>query len=434
MVLTIPRRFAVLVALSIGVCIAAVVSQLLATRTALVEERKAAVVGQVQSAVSIVKGFADAVAKGALTEDEAQSRAKTVLRGIRFGKNDYIFVYQPDGVNLVLGPKPDWEGKSVINEKDANGLPLIRELIAAAAQPGGGFVSYMFARAGSTVPVAKLGYTMKADPWNWVVGTGVYVDDLDEAFYASAKVSLMWAVCRSRKGARRGTSASIGRCRWSESCSNHLGATGALITAQQQRILYSGVFLQLYNLVEATVVKCLDGVTDAALNGGRWFPGDLTEELRREWVRVIARTHVDLNPENRLESALALCQHLVGSLPIAGFKVEKGGGGNWDDEAIEQIAGRLGFNLRVSVETYSAIKRPFRDDLGPLQLIKKLRNSLAHGNISFAECGENLTVGELRDLVNRTTAYLREVVGAFRAYIDGHQFVVPERRPAATSA
>ncbi|WP_315728632.1 MULTISPECIES: methyl-accepting chemotaxis protein [unclassified Bradyrhizobium] len=194
MVLTIPRRFAVLVALSIGVCIAAVVSQLLATRTALVEERKAAVVGQVQSAVSIVKGFADAVAKGALTEDEAQSRAKTVLRGIRFGKNDYIFVYQPDGVNLVLGPKPDWEGKSVINEKDANGLPLIRELIAAAAQPGGGFVSYMFARAGSTVPVAKLGYTMKADPWNWVVGTGVYVDDLDEAFYASAKVSLMWAV------------------------------------------------------------------------------------------------------------------------------------------------------------------------------------------------------------------------------------------------
>ncbi|WP_316225534.1 methyl-accepting chemotaxis protein [Bradyrhizobium sp. SZCCHNS3052] len=194
MVLTIPRRFAVLVALSIGVCIVAVVSQLLATRTALVEERKAVVVGQVQSAVSIVKGFADAAAKGALTADEAQNRAKAVLRGIRFGKNDYIFVYQPDGVNLVLGPKPDWEGKGLLNEKDANGLPFVRELIAASTQPGGGFVSYMFARAGSSVPVAKLGYTMKADPWNWVVGTGVYVDDLDEAFYASVKVTLMWAV------------------------------------------------------------------------------------------------------------------------------------------------------------------------------------------------------------------------------------------------
>jgi hypothetical protein len=213
-----------------------------------------------------------------------------------------------------------------------------------------------------------------------------------------------------------------------------LGAAGMPITAQQQRILYSGVFLQLYNLVEATVVKCLDGVTDAALNGGTWFPGDLTDELRREWVRVVARTHIELNPEHRLESALTLCQHLVGALPVSGFKVERGGGGNWDDEAIEQIAERLGFNLRVNAETYSAIKRPFRDDLGPLQVIKKLRNSLAHGNISFAECGENLTVGELRDLVDRTTAYLREVVGAFRSYIDGHQFVIPAKRPATVSA
>jgi hypothetical protein len=124
---------------------------------------------------------------------------------------------------------------------------------------------------------------------------------------------------------------------------------------------------------------------------------------------------------------------LVGALPVSGFKVEKGGG-SWDDEAIEKIAGRLGFDLRVSQETYSAIKRPFRDDLGPLQLIKKLRNSLAHGSISFAECGENLTVGELRDLVERTAKYLREVVGAFRAYIDGGHFILVEKRRPAVPA
>src|SRR5215218_2105696 len=93
-----------------------------------------------------------------------------------------------------------------------------------------------------------------------------------------------------------------------------LGAEGALITTQQQRILYSGVFLQLYNLVEATVVRCLDGVTEAALAAETWAAGDLTDALRREWVRVVARTHVDLNYENRLESALFLCQHLVDAL------------------------------------------------------------------------------------------------------------------------
>ncbi|MGJ4888680.1 methyl-accepting chemotaxis protein [Bradyrhizobium sp. HKCCYLR20261] len=193
MVLTIPRRFGILVAVSIAVCIAAIASQLLSARSALLDERKTAIVGQVQSAVSIVKALAAEVQKGSLTEAEAQSRAKATLRGIRYGKNDYIFVYKPDGENIVLGPRPDWEGKNLSNEKDANGLPFVRELVAAGLRDGGGFTDYMFARAGSTIPVAKLGYTLKADPWNWIVGTGVYVDDLDEMFYASVKTALVWA-------------------------------------------------------------------------------------------------------------------------------------------------------------------------------------------------------------------------------------------------
>ena len=187
MVLTIPRRFGILVAVSIAICIAAIASQLLSARSALLDERKTAIVGQVQSAVSIVKALAAEVQKGTLTEAEAQSRAKATLRSIRYGKNDYIFVYKPDGENIVLGPHPDWEGKNLSNEKDANGLLFVRELVTAGLRDGGGFSEYMFA------PVAKLGYTLKADPWNWIVGTGVYVDDLDEMFYASVKTALLWA-------------------------------------------------------------------------------------------------------------------------------------------------------------------------------------------------------------------------------------------------
>jgi len=208
-----------------------------------------------------------------------------------------------------------------------------------------------------------------------------------------------------------------------------LGTTGGVITVQQQKILYSSIFLQLYNLVEATVVRCLDAVSDAALEAGNWNPGDLTQSLRREWVRVMARTHVDLNYENRLNTALEFCDHLVSALPVAGFKVEKGGGGNWDDQAIETMATRLGFRLIVSQETYRAVKRPVKDDMGPLSLVVKLRNSLAHGSISFAECGENLTAGELRDWTDRTASYMREVVAAFVAYIDAHEYLVPEKRP-----
>ncbi len=59
---------------------------------------------------------------------------------------------------------------------------------------------------------------------------------------------------------------------------------GELITAQQQKILYSSVYLQLYNLVEATATWCVEAVASAAADGGRWRPNDLTIELRREWV------------------------------------------------------------------------------------------------------------------------------------------------------
>lgn len=203
------------------------------------------------------------------------------------------------------------------------------------------------------------------------------------------------------------------------------------ITVQQQRILYSSVYLQLYNLVESTMSRCIDAIAHAAAQGASWFPGDLSAELRKEWVRVIARTHTELKSERRLESALALCEHLVAALPVSTFEIEKGGGGNWDDLAIEKISERLGLALVVSKPVRSGIKRQVRDGLGPLALVKTLRNRLAHGDISFAECAENVTVNELVELKNRTVAYLTEVVDRFIVYLATHEFLIPSRRPAA---
>ncbi len=201
------------------------------------------------------------------------------------------------------------------------------------------------------------------------------------------------------------------------------------ITGQQQRILYSSVYLQLYNLVEATITRCLQAVTVAAMNSGTWQPGDLCGELRREWVRVTARTHADLNYDNRLASAFALCEHLVAALPVEEFTIGAGRGGNWDDVGIEEISKRLGFELRVTSEVYRGVKRPVRDEKGPLALVRDLRNRLAHGAISFTECSEGVTVTELRGLKDKTASYLREVVARFDEYVDGFEYLRPERRP-----
>jgi hypothetical protein len=211
-----------------------------------------------------------------------------------------------------------------------------------------------------------------------------------------------------------------------------IGELGPTITVQQQRILYSSVYLQLYNLVEATITRCIDAVSTAITEKGPWLPDDLSANLRREWVRFVARTHIELNYENRLESALALCEHMVQALPVTTFNVDKGAGGSWDDNKIQDISARLGLSLRVSNRVYSDIKRPFRNEQGPLAFIKNLRNNLAHGSLSFSECGEGVTVRDLQDLKDRTAVYLREVVDSFQVFIDAYEFLLPDRRPHST--
>lgn len=201
-----------------------------------------------------------------------------------------------------------------------------------------------------------------------------------------------------------------------------LAGTNDLITTEQQRILYSSVYLQLYSMVEATVTRCLDFVTFATLDNNKTKPGELTERLKREWVREFARTHVELNYDNRLESALDLCNHLVDQLPVSAFKITKSGG-NWDDLEIENISRRLGCDLAVPQDAFKAAKRPFRENMNALSLIKLLRNRLAHGEISFAQCGENVTVDELEQLFRLTSDYLKGVAYSFETYVETKAFM-----------
>ena len=213
-----------------------------------------------------------------------------------------------------------------------------------------------------------------------------------------------------------------------------LGADGPIITAQQQRILYSGVYLQLYNIVESTISGCLDAVSVTALSLAARTPGDLSAKLRGEWVRHMAKTHRDMGPERRLESVLGLCEHLVSALPVSPFRIERGGGGNWDDEEIYRIATRIGFDLNLSAAAQAAVKAKIRDDKGALALVVDLRNGLAHGRLSFVECSQEDNVDDLTKLADRVFMYLEEVIAAFEKFVEEGLFLRAELRPAREAA
>ena len=195
-----------------------------------------------------------------------------------------------------------------------------------------------------------------------------------------------------------------------------LRRTDAPITAEQKKILNSSLYLQLYNLVEATVLRCLEAVVVAVEEAER-RPNELSIDLRKEWVRSIARTHSDLGPDKRLEAALDLCEKLLQQMPVKGFTIESGGGGNWDDSSIEKVCGRVGCVLTFSPNVSQAAKRHIRDDMGALKLVKDRRNGLAHGALSFVDCSDGVTVVELKKLATAGGDYLKEAVECFVKFI-----------------
>jgi hypothetical protein len=193
--------------------------------------------------------------------------------------------------------------------------------------------------------------------------------------------------------------------------------TDTTITPEQKKILNSSLYLQLYNLVEATVLRCLESVV-AAVEEAERLPSELRLELRTEWVRSIARTHSDLGPDKRLKAALDMCEQLLQQMPVKDFKIEPGGGGNWDDSSIEKICERVGCGLKIPPSVLRAAKRHIRDDMGALKLVKDRRNGLAHGSLSFVDCSDGVTVGELKGIASAIGDYLREAVTCFVSYVE----------------
>jgi len=190
--LTIPVRLALLVAAAVLMILATFAVHLRTLRHTLVDERQTALRNEVAVAITAMRYFVGEAQAGRLDKAEAQTRAKAMMRSIRFGKGDYFFVYDYDGVNVAHGLRPEFEGKNLLDLKDARGEAFNAELIRAA-RAGGGFVTFLFARAGESEPKLKLGYAAAVEEWQWVVGSGVYIDDIDVIFRDKLIEALMWS-------------------------------------------------------------------------------------------------------------------------------------------------------------------------------------------------------------------------------------------------
>ena len=134
---------------------------------------------ETETALSVIKQVYERQQAGQLTPEQAKKEAADLVRTLRYddGKG-YFWVDTYDGVNVVLLGR-DSEGKSRMNATDPSGRHFIQEMIANGRKAGGGFTDLMFAKPNETEPLPKRNYTAAFEPYQWVVGTGVWIDYID---------------------------------------------------------------------------------------------------------------------------------------------------------------------------------------------------------------------------------------------------------------
>jgi two-component system NarL family sensor kinase len=114
-------------------------------------------------------------------DDEAtKNEAKRILASLSYGDDGYFFLYDMQGNTLMHPRQPELVGQNLFELRDAQGQPTIQNLLRRA-RAGGGLERYMWVKPSTRKPVAKLGYVIPMPRWGWMMGTGIYLDDVDQA-------------------------------------------------------------------------------------------------------------------------------------------------------------------------------------------------------------------------------------------------------------
>ena len=113
-------------------------------------------------------------------DEETQNKAKAILSRLEYGDDGYFFIFDLNGTNLMHPRIPEFVGKNYWEMRDTQGNLTIQQLIQRARN-GGGLIQYLWQKPSLHKEVPKLGYVVMLDRWGWMLGTGIYLDDVDAA-------------------------------------------------------------------------------------------------------------------------------------------------------------------------------------------------------------------------------------------------------------
>jgi methyl-accepting chemotaxis protein len=178
--LSITRQFVLLGVLGMMITLAAVTLGVVAAYNVALDAKKAQIKGMVEAAASSIEGFVRLAEAGKMTTAEAQREAAVSIGSARYDNGNYFFVYDYAGITVVH-PHKAYIGVNRYGIRDVYGHPINAPILEAAKAGHPAFNEYYTPKANQAVPKLKISYGLAIPEWQWMVGTGLYVDDLRAA-------------------------------------------------------------------------------------------------------------------------------------------------------------------------------------------------------------------------------------------------------------
>ena len=153
----------------------------------LKQQRQSELSHLAQLALGIAREEYDAARRDHAPDDLARNNAAARISKLRYGNDDYFWINDL-GPRMIMHPtKPELNGQDLASIKDPTGKRLFVEFADVVKSKGSGYVEYQWPKPGKDAPQPKLSYVTGFEPWGWVIGTGVYIDDLEAQLWESAR-------------------------------------------------------------------------------------------------------------------------------------------------------------------------------------------------------------------------------------------------------
>jgi signal transduction histidine kinase/DNA-binding response OmpR family regulator len=193
--MSIVGRLRLIVAMAAGALAILAAFWLSSERSHILSERENTAKSLVEAAYSIVAEQQKTEAEGKASRKEAQEHALRVIQAMRYDNGNYVWINDLHPTMVMHPTEPELNGKDLTNYRDPTGKAIFVEMVATVKKSGAGYVRYMWQKPGKNAePVPKISYVKEFQPWGWIIGTGIYIDDVDASWKSNAVTAAAVAV------------------------------------------------------------------------------------------------------------------------------------------------------------------------------------------------------------------------------------------------